>query len=128
MKKNFFEPVKKKPKVVNLVDEGVCDNQNRDKQRREVNSSGKGEKNVVKRGNKFGFNVSTMMDKVSSINNHKTFQNWRKVGKLTISYTYIIQMWKFDITNKSGEIWHFCPWGMRETISNKLKAVNCKAR
>ena len=85
-------------------------------------------KEYAKRPSKFGFNISTMMSRVNSIAKNKTFNDWRRTGKLNISYTYLIQTWHFEITNKTTEIVHFCPWGMREAISKKMLSDNCKAR
>ena len=39
-----------------------------------------------------------------------------------------MQIWNYSLSDKKAEIWHFCPWGMRETMTKKLKSDSCKAK
>ena len=54
--------------------------------------------------------------------------DWRRFDKQKISYTELIQIWSYSLSDKKAEIWHFCPWGMRETMTKKLKSDSCKAK
>ena len=64
-----------------------------------------------------------------SVSNYLTRQpqgNWRQCqNSCRIAYTYVIQNWTFkEITH---QIFHFSPWGMRETIGTRLSKPQVKA-
>ena len=40
-------------------------------------------------------------------------------------FTYIIQNWKFG--DKSCQVYHFSPWGMREAVANRMGKLQVKA-
>ena len=39
-----------------------------------------------------------------------------------------MQIWNYSLSDKKAEIWHFCPWGMWETMTKKLKSDSGKAK
>ena len=42
-----------------------------------------------------------------------------------IPFTYIIQTWRFG--DKSCQVYHFLPWGMREDVANRMRKPQVKA-
>ena len=59
--------------------------------------------------------------------NHPPKGNWRRFETVKINGTELIQRWTNKINNKFVEIRHFCPWGMRKAMKQKLTGVNCKS-
>ena len=51
---------------------------------------------------------------------------WRNYqNSCLIPFTYIIQNWKFG--DKSCQVYHFSPWGMREAVANRMGKPQVKA-
>ena len=37
-----------------------------------------------------------------------------------------MQIWNYSLSDKKAEIWHFCPWGMRETMTKNWNQTAVK--
>ena len=121
MMKKFFEPRKRKKQEIDLTNSGEVTSDKAKKTKKDPEETNK-------RGLRNGFSPATTKDRIKLMEKYPPKGNWRRFDSVIISYTEIIQTWTNEANGKSHEIWHFCPWGMRETIGNRLKANTCKAK
>ena len=73
-----------------------------------------------------GFNSKNVNDRVKNYMSHQPKGQWRNYqNSCLIPFTYIIQNWKFG--DKSCQVYHFSPWGMREAVANRIGKPQVKA-
>ena len=73
-----------------------------------------------------GFNSKNVNDSVKNNMSCQPKSQWRNYqNSCLIPLTYIIQNWKFG--DKSCQVYHFSPWGMREAIANRMGKPQVKA-
>ena len=82
----------------------------------------------IKRSVRTRFNAETIPDRINLMQKYPPKGEWRRFDKQKISYTELMQIWNYSLSHKKAEIWYFCPWGMRETMTKKLKSDSCEAR
>ena len=116
----FFKPRKRKSNI-DLSGEGEPKEPKEKKNKKSIDDS-------IKGGVRTGFNAETIPDRIKLMQKYPPKGDCRRFDKQKISYTELIQIWSYSLPDKKAEIWHFCPWGMRETMTTKLKSDSCKAR
>ena len=112
----FFKPRKRKSNI-DLSGDSEPKEPKEKKRKKSIDDS-------IKRGAWTGFNAETIPDRMKLMQKYPP----KRFDKQKISYTELMEIWSFSLSDKKAEIWHFCPWGMRETMTKKLKWDTFKAR
>ena len=112
----FFQPRKRKVKTIDLVnDEEVPP------PTEEAPPPPKQAKPVTKynkRRTATGFTEQNITEKLVMMTEKKQAEgNWRKSDVLEITYTTVEVKWTFN--EQSTSIFHFSPWGMKESVKKK---------
>ena len=73
-----------------------------------------------------GFNSKNVNDRVKNYMSRQPKRQWTNYqNSCLIPFTYIIENWKFG--DKSCQVYHFSPWGMREVVANRMGKPQMKA-
>ena len=117
---NFFKKRPRKTALVNLVED-----------EEEGSSSSKSpasKKKYSKHTSTNGFNQENINERVKKFMSRQPKGNWRNYqNSCRVAYTYLIQKWTVGESESVAEVYHFAPWGMRETISKRLAIPQVKA-
>ena len=116
----FFKPRKRKSNI-DLRGESESKEPKEKRKKKSIDDS-------IKRRFRTGFNAETIPYRTRLMQKYPPNGDWRRFDKQKISYTKLMQIWSYSLSDTKAEIWHFCLWGMRETMTKKLKSDSCKAK
>ena len=67
-----------------------------------------------------GFDRQTMEDRIKNFKRYKPEGDWRRIDSKLISMTVLYQKWTHKASQKTAEVKHICPWGMRDYVTKLL--------
>ena len=74
-----------------------------------------------KRNELTGYNPILVKEAVQRMKKSKESGGWRKFSEVKMRYTIITKDWCYDNNQKSRE-WQLCPFGMVDTMTQRLKS------
>ena len=71
-----------------------------------------------------GFSSDTMSDRLDKIKKYSA--DWRRVEQRRVVMTNLVQTFRHIRSDSECNVYHICPWGMREYMTSQLSHDRCK--